>query len=62
MPYYAYYATHDLTVIDFVLQTAVYAIVFDIWFYTTHIVLHMPIFWKHIHKVHHEFYEPAPYA
>merc|ERR1712046_567363 len=34
----------------------------DIWFYWTHRVLHFPVFYKAIHKLHHRFKAPTAVA
>ena len=61
-PYYSYYESHDFTLKEFLISASVYALLFDVWFYVTHVILHMPVFWKTVHKYHHEFREPAAFA
>jgi len=52
-PYFGYYATHDFTIKEFLISFIVYNLVFDVWFHLTHLILHMPFFWKYIHQYHH---------
>jgi lathosterol oxidase len=61
-PYYGYYEKQELGVVNFLISLIVYALVFDVWFYVTHVVLHIPYFWRTVHKYHHEFREPAAFA
>ncbi|CAL1289048.1 unnamed protein product [Larinioides sclopetarius] len=35
-----------------------FVILNEIWFYCSHRLLHHPIFYKHIHKIHHEWVAP----
>ena len=39
-----------------------YMVVFDFWFYITHIALHHHTLWHYIHKYHHQFMEPSAFA
>ena len=41
---------------------ALHGIIVDIWFYTTHRILHWPMFYKAIHKFHHRFKAPVAVA
>ncbi|KAI8049759.1 hypothetical protein BDF22DRAFT_735624 [Syncephalis plumigaleata] len=43
---------------SFLLQIAIFFVVEDFYYYCVHRMLHIPIFYKHIHKVHHEFSAP----
>ena len=69
-PYYNYFETHSYGISDFLISLVVYNVVyiyrylltFDFWFYCTHIVGHMPFFWKYLHAEHHEFVEPGAFA
>ena len=35
---------------------------FDTYFWATHIIMHIPICMKYIHKYHHEFVEPTAFS
>ena len=48
-PFYGYYASNEFTIKEFLISLVIYAFVFDVWFYVTHIILHLPFFWKYIH-------------
>ena len=39
-----------------------HAFIIDVWFYSTHKVLHWPVFYKSIHKLHHRFKAPTAVA
>jgi len=34
----------------------------DIWFYTTHRLLHWPVLYRHIHSWHHRWHRPLPWV
>jgi lathosterol oxidase len=61
-PYYGYYETHDFGIKEFLISLVIYMVTFDVWFYTSHVIGHMPFFWKHFHGEHHEFVECGAYA
>ena len=44
------------------LHFLMHVITIDVWFYSTHYVLHWPIFYKAIHKFHHRFKAPTAVA
>lgn len=70
-PFYGYYGRHDFGLLDFVVSLAVYLfvisvgsymILFDVWFFCTHLAMHHPLFWHYIHSYHHEFLEPSAFG
>lgn len=57
------YVTEELpplTFKDTVSKLGLAAILSDVLFYCSHYLLHRPWFYKHVHKIHHEF--KAPYG
>jgi Delta7-sterol 5-desaturase len=64
-PFFGYFATHEYTFGWFVVNVAVYLLFMDTFFYWSHRLLHMtkPInLWYHIHRFHHQFVDPTPFA
>ena len=49
------------TLYNNVLAFASYFIIQDIYFYIIHRILHLPIFYKYIHKMHHKYKSPNIY-
>ena len=45
-----------------IVHTAIHGIVIDVWFFTTHWILHRPLLYKAIHKFHHRFKAPTAVA
>jgi Delta7-sterol 5-desaturase len=46
----------------FVLSILIMILLHDAWFFFTHRLMHHPILFKHIHKVHHQSTDPSPFA
>jgi len=34
----------------------------DTWFYWSHVLMHMPWFWRNVHRHHHTFLHPTAFA
>jgi sterol desaturase/sphingolipid hydroxylase (fatty acid hydroxylase superfamily) len=45
--------------LDCIKNFLVHAIVIDVWFYSTHKILHWPGIYKAIHKLHHTYHAPT---
>ena len=45
-----------------VVQLPLFMVIEDTWFYWAHRLLHTPFFYKHIHKMHHEYKQPHSWA
>ena len=54
--------TEPLDPLRCILNMIAHSVIIDIWFYTTHRILHWGIFYKHIHKMHHLFKAPTAVA
>jgi sterol desaturase/sphingolipid hydroxylase (fatty acid hydroxylase superfamily) len=46
---------HDLTLTRFAFEFIAILILFEIFFYYSHLTLHRPFFYKRIHKMHHHY-------
>lgn len=60
--FYGYYETHAFTWKMGVLGFFAYFVIADIWFYWSHRVLHTRWFFRRVHHVHHQFYNPTGFA
>lgn len=45
-----------------IFSTAVFVLIHDTYFYWTHRLMHHPLLFKHVHKVHHMSHNPTPWA
>lgn len=61
-PHYGYFNTHEYSVSRCVVDVLFYMFAFDTWFWMTHMLLHVPVFMKYIHKYHHAFVETTGFA
>lgn len=55
-PYEINYSKNYPSVFTSAIWMWIFALIEDFWFYWTHRILHLPYFYKKIHKVHHENY------
>lgn len=62
LPYFGYYNTHDITIWNTLMSCFVYMAAFDGWFWFTHMLVHEPFLYKHLHSHHHKFVEPSAFA
>jgi len=62
LPYYNYYATHEYTITAFFKEMIIYMVLFDTWFFWTHVSLHTKFLWKRLHHVHHQFVHPTAFG
>jgi sterol desaturase/sphingolipid hydroxylase (fatty acid hydroxylase superfamily) len=46
----------------FFLSFVLMMIIHDAWFYFTHVFMHHPKVFKHVHLVHHQSKDPSPYS
>lgn len=46
----------------FVASIPLMLLLHDTWFYWTHRLMHIPLLFRHIHKVHHLSHNPSPWA
>lgn len=46
----------------FVLSVAVIAVVHDTYYYFAHRAMHSRLLFRHVHRIHHEFTNPTPFA
>ena len=45
-----------------IIDTGLHVVVVDVWFYATHRLLHHPLLYKYVHKLHHRFKAPTAVA
>jgi Delta7-sterol 5-desaturase len=69
LPFYGFFAPvseggqgYEFTIAWLVAGFVVYLLAFDWWFWWTHLVLHWPWCFKHIHAIHHNFVNPTAFA
>lgn len=56
------YTAKEFNMYRFPLDILIHVVTVDIWFYVTHRILHYPILYKLVHKLHHRFKAPTAVA
>lgn len=56
------YTEKQFSIYRFLIDILIHVVVVDVWFYTTHRILHYPVLYKYIHKLHHRFKAPTAVA
>ncbi len=57
-----YYEINEFGLTYFVFSIILMIVIHDAYFYWTHRLIHSPRIFKYIHKIHHNFHNPTPWA